>query len=291
MEIKVGKLSGFCNGVNYAVSHAYLSTENSKNVYCLGEIVHNEKVVADLKEKGIIFVNDLDLIPNNSKVIFRAHGESIDTYKRAYDKNIEIIDLTCPKVKLIHQKIENKNDSYILLIGKKNHPESIASISYSKDGKIIESENDLFNLKDEINKLKYKKIYVLSQTTISNLKYNELLSKIKDIFGDFIITQDNTICNATSLRQEETINISKTSNKMIIIGGKNSSNTKELFNLSNLYCSDCYLIQDINDLENINFTKDDIVGVVAGASTPKVIIDEIVDYLENLYQKKKSLNI
>jgi len=282
MEIIIGKLSGFCNGVNNAVTKAYQSLKDYKEVYCLGELVHNEIVINEFKNNGMIFVNDIELVPNNSNVIFRAHGESVSVYEKALEKNLNIIDLTCPKVKLIHKIIEKENDSFIILIGKKNHPECIASISYSKHGLIVYDDSDIENIEKLLKKTHCKKIYVLSQTTISNTKYNYWLDIIKNKFTSYEIKENNTICNATNLRQNETIEIAKKVTKLIVIGGKNSSNTKELETISKDYTK-TFLIQDINDLKNIKFNNNDRVGLVAGASTPSSIIKEVSEYLKNVY--------
>ena len=119
MEIKIAKLCGFCAGVNYTIKRATEELENSKEpIYCLGEIIHNERVIKKLEDMGMITVERLDDIPNGSKVIFRAHGEAANVYEYAKDKNLEIIDLTCGKVRLIHNKVEKaKSDSFIIIIG------------------------------------------------------------------------------------------------------------------------------------------------------------------------------
>ena len=289
MEVKIAKISGFCQGVNNAVSKSYQSIKSNNSIYCLGELVHNERVIEDLETNGMIFVESLNDVPNHSKVIFRAHGEPKERYQEAISKNLEIIDLTCPKVKLIHQKMQERNDACIFLIGKHSHPESIASISYAKNGLIIETEEDIEKSNDFILKSNFQKIYILSQTTMSQIKFNNLVSKIKDKYKKIETIVDNTICNATFLRQKEVMELSKKVNKMIIIGGKNSSNTKELYNISQNICNDTYLIHDSEELKNINFNEEDIVGISAGASTPDYIILEVKYYLENLYTKKLHL--
>ncbi len=120
MEIKVGKLAGFCFGVDNAVNGALSSLKENKTVYCLGEIVHNEQVIRELEDKGMITVNSLDEVPDGEKVIFRAHGEIVENYEKAKNKNLEVIDLTCPKVKAIHIKAERESKrAFIIIVGKK----------------------------------------------------------------------------------------------------------------------------------------------------------------------------
>ena len=126
MEIVIGKLAGFCFGVNHAVEEANKLLDNETGIYCLGEIVHNKQVVEKLENKGMKTVNSLDEIPDGSTVIFRAHGEAESVYKMAERKNLKVVDLTCGKVKAIHIKVQrNKEDSFILIVGKKSHPEVI----------------------------------------------------------------------------------------------------------------------------------------------------------------------
>lgn len=284
MEIEYGKLSGFCAGVDYTVNKALDTLKNNKNkVYCLGQIVHNERVIKDLESKGMITVDDIHSIPNNSKVIFRAHGESKNIYKIAEDKNLEVIDLTCGKIRIIRKKIEKeKDDSFIIIIGKKNHPETIGTLSFSGDNSaIIEEENDINEVYDKFKKTSLKKIYIVSQTTYSSHEFDLLVEKIKELFDNNIeIKVDKTICDATEKRQKEVYEISKRVDKMIIIGGKNSSNTKELAKIAKQNCENSYLIQTVDDLNDILFSSNDKIGVVAGASTPKSSIDEVINYLK-----------
>ena len=283
MNIIIGKNSGFCNGVKYTVDEAIKALVKYKKVYCLGQIVHNERVIKDLEEKGMISINTIDECPNNSKLIIRAHVELKKVYDIAKEKQIEIIDLTCGKIKVIRNKISKKiNDYYIVIIGKKNHPETLGVKSFSGNNcSIIENEDDLEALYKDIKKSKLKKVYMVSQTTFNDEKF-EYLTKIISEKINKDINIDKTICNATYNRQQETDNISKKVNIMIIIGGKNSSNTKELEVISKKNCERVYLLQDTKELSKININKDTTVGIMAGASTPENVINEFLDYLNNL---------
>lgn len=286
MKVICGKLSGFCAGVNYTVNKALetLKTSDDK-IYCLGEIVHNERVINDLEGSGMITVNDIGDVPNNSKVIIRAHGEAKEVLDSAKSRNIETVDLTCGKIKLIIKKIEKeKDDSYIIIIGKKNHPETLCTISYAgNNSSILENSEDIISVYDKFKETSLKKVYIVSQTTFSSLKFDNLVEEIKYVFEENVdVVVDKTICDATEKRQEETAIISKSVDKMIIIGGKNSSNTKELANIAMKNCNDTYLIQNVDDLKDILFDKDDKIGVMAGASTPRSSIDEVIAYLESI---------
>ena len=279
MKVIIGKYSGFCACVNYTYTKAL---ENLKNgpLYCLGEIIHNDHVISELESKGMTTVNSISEVPDNSSVIFRAHGEPYSSYMYAKDHNINVIDLTCGKVKLIHDKVDKKKDDYfIIIIGKKTHPEIIGTIGFCGDDYIvIETEDDLADLKSKFNISQKKKIYVISQTTFSSKKFNELTSDIMEILSGVSIFIDKSICNATEKRQEECEEISKNVSLMIVIGSKNSSNTKELYNIALKNCSNVYFIENVSNLDEVDLDFER-VGVVAGASAPKYLIDEVVSYL------------
>lgn len=281
MNIVIGKYSGFCAGVNYTYNKAKEEIKNGKT-YCLGEIIHNEQVIKELEDLGMITVDKIEDIPNNSRVIFRAHGEPLKNYLYAKEHNLEVIDLTCGRVKLIHNKVSSKkDDSFILIIGKKSHPEIIGTLGFSGDNSyVIENDSDIIDALTKVKKSKINKVYIVSQTTFSSSLFDKLVNIIKDKFNNIEIKIDKTICDATEKRQNEVLELSKNSNKMIVIGSKNSSNTKELFNIAINNCKDTYLVQDENDLSNIKFNKDDKVSVVAGASAPKYLIDSIVEKIK-----------
>lgn len=279
MKITIGKTSGFCNGVENTVKRAENALGNEK-VYCLGEIVHNERVIHDLEANGMITINKIEDAPNNSKVIIRAHGELKETYDKAKEKNIEILDLTCGKIKAIRVKISKKlDDHYIIIIGKKNHPESLGVLSFSGDNSnIIEDKEDINEIIDKVNNSLLNKIYIVSQTTFNSDKFDELISIIKNKTTKEVIV-DKTICDATSKRQNETRELSKIVDTMIIVGGKKSSNTKELEIIAKENCNNVILIQEKDDLKN-NQIVGEHIGIMAGASTPTIVVEEIIKELK-----------
>ena len=281
MNIIIGKTSGFCNGVENTVKRAEDALSKEK-VYCLGEIVHNERVINDLENKGMITISNIDESPDNSKVIIRAHGELKETYDKAKEKNIEIIDLTCGKIKAIRVKISKKvGDHYIIIIGKKNHPESLGVLSFSgNNSNIIEDKEDVKEVITNFNKTNLDKIYIVSQTTFNSDKFDELVNLIKESTNKEVEV-DKTICDATSKRQNETRELSKTVDTMIIVGGKKSSNTKELEIIAKEHCDNVILIQDKEDLKDNNIVGENI-GIMAGASTPTIVVDEIINEIKKL---------
>ena len=281
MNIIIGKTSGFCNGVENTVKRAEDALSKEK-VYCLGEIVHNERVINDLENKGMITISNIDESPDNSKVIIRAHGELKETYDKAKEKNIEIIDLTCGKIKAIRVKISKKvGDHYIIIIGKKNHPESLGVLSFSgNNSNIIEDKEDVKEVITNFNKTNLDKIYIVSQTTFNSDKFDELVNLIKESTNKEVEV-DKTICDATSKRQNETRELSKTVDTMIIVGGKKSSNTKELEIIAKEHCDNVILIQDKEDLKDNNIVGENI-GIMAGASTPTIVVEEIINEIKKL---------
>ena len=284
MNIVVGKLAGVCGGVINSVSKTDKLLEDGIKTYCLGELVHNKQVVDKLKDKGLAFIDTLEEVEDGSRVIIRAHGVTKETYELAKKKKLDIIDLTCPNVLRIHEKAIKlvEEDFFIVLIAQKDHPEAIGTISFcGKDSVILEDKNGISEVVRLFKNSSKNKVAVISQTTYSMLKFDELVEELKNQLNDYEINIDNTICSATELRQKETSKLATEVDAMIIIGGKNSSNTKKLYDIASSKCKNTYIVETIDDLKE-DMSIFDIVGVMAGASTPKESIDEVVDYLKSV---------
>lgn len=270
MEIIIGRESGFCFGVKRAVDGVENEVSSSGKLKCLGEIVHNEVVVKKLMDKGVVFVDNIDEVKDNEYLAIRAHGVPEDVYKKAEERNIKLLDFTCPKVMQIHQKIkEASNNGYsIILIGKKEHPETIGSMGYAKDVYVIEDISEIEALP------LFDKVFSIVQTTFSLDKYMSIEKKLKEKYSNIVCI--NSICPSTRNRQEECRKIAREADFMIIVGGKNSSNTKKLFEVACSECENCIIIQDENDKKIEESKKYDIIGVMSGASTPMETIDKVV---------------
>lgn len=284
MNIVVGKLAGVCGGVINSVSKTDKLLEDGIKTYCLGELVHNKQVVDKLKDKGLVFIDTLEEVEDGSRVIIRAHGVTKETYELAKKKKLDIIDLTCPNVLRIHEKAIKlvEEDFFIVLIAQKDHPEAIGTISFcGKDSVILEDKNGISEVVRLFKNSSKNKVAVISQTTYSMIKFDELVEELKNQLNDYEINIDNTICSATELRQKETSKLATEVDAMIIIGGKNSSNTKKLYDIASSKCKNTYIVETIDDLKE-DMSIFDIVGVMAGASTPKESIDEVVDYLKSV---------
>lgn len=284
MEIIVGKKSGFCYGVKNAVDKATEELANSSEVvYCLGELVHNKQVTNKLKEKGLVFIDDID--EANGKTIIRAHGIKKEIYEKAKKLHIELKDLTCPKVLKIHELVEehSKNGYYIFLVGSANHPETIGSYSFcGKNSSIIEKISDLERVVIEFQKTNLKKALLITQTTFNLREFEEISKQLSETMekNKCELKVINTICLTTELRQKETETLSQEVELMIIIGGKNSSNTRKLYDISLKNCENVILVETKEDID-INYIKQfEKIGVMAGASTPSESIDNIIELIK-----------
>lgn len=285
MEYIVGKTAGFCYGVKNAVEKSEKALENEKPIYCLGEIVHNKNVVKDLENKGIIFIDDLKQNLEKRRTIIRAHGIAKEVYTQADKMGIDLIDLTCPKVLKIHKIVSeyNEKEYYIFLVGSKKHPEIIGTASFCGDDvSIIENIDDINISIDNFKKSNRKKLAIVVQTTFSLQKFTEITESIKKKFKNFEnIEVVNTICNATKIRQEETEELSKKVDCMIIVGGKNSSNTKKLYEISKKNCNNTICVEEVNEIDKGVLKQGNIVGIMAGASTPQCSINSVIELVKN----------
>ena len=274
MEIIEAKYAGMCGGVKYTVTSAnkILDENPGKKVYCLGELVHNKTVVGNLEEKGLVVIEDINHVPDNNIVIFRAHGVTKDNYEIAKQKGLIVYDLTCKKVIDVHDKVEAKSDYFVIIIGSKIHAESVATLSFAgKNSTIIESEDDLEETYSVIRNTGLKNVYIVAQTTYSSKKFDDLADRIKETLekDNIEVIIDKTICMATEIRQEEADNLSKQADYTIIIGGKNSSNTKKLYEIASKNCDKVQFIENEDELDISVFDQNvNKVLVLAGASTP-----------------------
>ena len=276
-EVIVAKSAGFCFGVQRAVDTVYNQC-GGKNVFTYGPIIHNEEVVKDLENKGVHVINSADEINDDSTVIIRSHGVSKDVYDSLHEKNVNIVDATCPFVLKIHKivKEESANGSQIVIIGNENHPEVEGIMGWSlSDTYVIDTSEKAQNLVLDSQ----RRVCIVSQTTFNYNKFQELVEIINKKGYDIIVL--NTICNATEERQTEAAKIARDVDAMIVIGGRNSSNTQKLFEICKNECNNTYYIQTVKDLDITCFESIDSVGITAGASTPNKIIEEVQKNVRN----------
>ena len=282
------KVYGTCAGANKAIEAAYkLKKENKdKNIYIYKEILHNPYIINELLKDDIKCIDDLSILNENDILIIRAHGEPKETYDYLNSHNIEYYDATCTNVLKVHKLATQKQkDGYkIIIIGKKTHPEVIGTNGWiNNEGIIIEDKDDYKELNNN------DKYFIVCQTTISHKKLQELLNYMNENNISYEI--ENTICNAQKLIQTSSVTLAEQKDIMFVIGGKESSNTKELYNLCN-EVTKTYYFSDIKDFFNFikkeKYTLNTKIGFTGGASTPKEQIKEYANLLEFfIYYKTK----
>ena len=277
MEVIRAKTAGFCFGVKRAVDTVYEQLEKaseSTTIYTYGPIIHNEEVVKDMKQKGIIVLQseaELDALTEGT-VIIRSHGVEKAIYDKLNAKGIKIVDATCPFVKKIHNIVqkESTNGNYIIIVGNPQHPEVEGIRGW------CEGESTVIKTKEQAEKFLEsppEKVCIVSQTTFNYKNFQELVEILAKKRYDKLVL--NTICNATSERQAEAAEIAKTVDAMVVIGGRHSSNTQKLYEICSGECKNTYYIQTLADLDSDSFQSIQCVGITAGASTPNKIIEEV----------------
>jgi len=285
LKIILAKHAGFCFGVMRAVKAVYDKVASGEPIYTIGPIIHNPQVVDELRKKGVVIEEDIDRIENGT-VIIRSHGVVPAIYERIKEKNLKLVDATCPYVKRIHEKVRrfHENDYQIIIVGEREHPEVIGINGWCNNQAII------LNDSSDIDSLPpVKKACVVAQTTITQEKWDEVIGAITPRVQDLEIF--NTICYTTSERQKEAVAISKIASVMLVIGGKNSSNTQKLFNICKQYCKRTYAIETAADIPLLHLGSNDIVGITAGASTPDWIIKEVVSRMsEQEHMNQQDVN-
>ena len=248
MEILLAKTAGFCFGVKRAVETVYEQVGKG-NIYTYGPIIHNEEVVKDLEQKGVFVIDkesDISALSEGT-VVIRSHGVERRIYDLIKDNSLELVDATCPFVKKIHNIVDKDSGqgNQIIIIGNPNHPEVMGIVGWCNTKPIVlETIEEAENLEIPED----RKISLVSQTTFNHKKFNSIV----EIFEKkgYNITVYNTICNATEERQKETASIAQQVDAMIVIGGRNSSNTQKLYDISKKECANTYYIQTLVDLDS-----------------------------------------
>ena len=275
MEIIIAKHAGFCSGVDRAVKMTQAELAKGGYVYSYGPLIHNKQAVERLEKDGLRTIDDYSNI-GEGKIIVRAHGVSEKTIGDIEETDLVLIDTTCPYVKSVHKKVAEyyKEGYQIIIIGDKDHPEVIGINGWCDDSAIIiDTASEALELSN------IDKSCVVSQTTNRLEKFIQLSNIIKEKSDEMKLF--NTICNATKLRQEACIEVSKKVDVMIVLGGKHSSNTIKLAEVSRQYCDNVYHIETIEELALQRLQSFYKIGLTAGASTPDWLIEEAVKVMEN----------
>ena len=285
MEVKVAKTAGFCFGVQRAVDKVYELIGSCPNrLFTLGPIIHNEEVVNDLEKKGVRVASEDDLrtLPKGSTVVIRSHGVGKEVYDHLEEYGLSYVDVTCPFVLKIHRIVEKESraGAHIVIIGDPDHPEVVGICGWCMGPyTVIRTEQDALDFVFPAD----KNICIVSQTTFNYNKFKDLVEILSKKRYDNtvlnILNILNTICNATEERQREAKSIAGEVDTMLVVGGRHSSNTQKLFEICKKECENTYYIQTPVDLDSDMFQCSSYVGITAGASTPKKIIEEVQEHV------------
>ena len=275
MKVTVAKTAGFCFGVDRAVSLVEQQATCGKPVFTLGPIIHNRHVVEKLSRSGVREISSVEEAEQGSVVIIRSHGVSRDIYEQLKAKGVEVVDATCPFVKRIHKIVEQADSSgrKCIIIGTKTHPEVIAIAGWCTDPRIFETPEELAQWLSESPQNRELPLTMVCQTTNTEKLWRNCREIIKKQCTNHEIF--DTICEATEKRQKEAGELSKISDAMVIVGDRNSSNTKRLAVICRQFCDHVTLVEQADDLDLSHFSHAKTVGITAGASTPAWIIKEV----------------
>lgn len=274
MEVKVGKYVGFCSGVQRAIKGVVRALEENSRIYCIGEIIHNPVVIESLRQRGLEMVDDVDSIPTGSHLIIRSHGVRRGIIEMAKTRGLRIHDFTCPKVKKIHNLVEElENEGYnIVVIGNAHHPEVQAITSIARREVHVLERPESFKLPLS------GAIAVVVQTTFNPDFFYEIVKKIVGLSKKTLIY--NTLCEETLKRQKEALRLAAEVDFFIVVGGKNSSNTKTLHDLIKERVPSIH-IESSGELDRKMFKNIRRIGVISGASTPEEEVMRVVEALRS----------
>ncbi len=288
MELIRAEYSGFCFGVNKAVETAYQCIENNagkKEIFTHGQLIHNKDVTDELAKKGAGIIGDLKEAPAGSIVIVRSHGEPKSFYETAEQRGIELIDTTCPYVAKIHALVREAFDrgENIVIIGDKTHPEVIGINGWCDNSATV-----IGNTADA-EAFSAVSAFIVCQTTIKQRMLEETIGILEK--KGIQISVRNTICNATAERQKAAAELAGKTEAMIVIGGRNSSNTRKLYEICAQNCLNTYFIENIGDLPLKQLKNYNKIGVTAGASTPERIIKEVISNMSDNITNENETNL
>lgn len=287
MKVYIADEAGFCFGVKRALNLIAQLNEEDQNVQIYGQLIHNQSVLKNLEEKGIGYIETIEELDREKKLVIRTHGIPREVENKLRKEKIEIIDATCPFVKKIHRIVENIDceKNLIVIVGDKNHPEIIAAKSYSPDAVVINSLQEANQVK------KRDAISVVAQTTLNLDFFKQIVSVLLEKAEKLVVY--NTICYATKIRQEAVKKLAPKVDFFVVVGGRNSSNTRKLFEIALERNPNTFLIEKSSDLYDPDFIKRvsffKSVGITAGASTPVDELERINEFFKNIENIEKEI--
>ena len=279
-EVVISENAGFCYGAGRGVDLLNKAIEGGTPIYTYDPILHNDKLIESFEKRGVKVINDVSELKDLPKglVVIRCHGVEKSVCDAIEATGNEIYDATCPFVKRIHKIVAQKSaeGEKIVVIGNPKHAEVIGIVGWSSTGALVlETEEQVRNFKPDPG----EKICIVAQTTFNRNKFQEFL----DIFqkNSYNMTVMNTICDATRIRQAEADELSAKADTMIVIGDEKSSNSRKLFDICKKNCANTYFIQTVDDIKGKLSGVNGLIGITAGASTPRYIIEEVQSYVRN----------
>ncbi|HAJ96939.1 MAG TPA: bifunctional 4-hydroxy-3-methylbut-2-enyl diphosphate reductase/30S ribosomal protein S1 [Ruminococcus sp.] len=281
-EITVSKSAGFCFGVDRAVQMVYQALDEGKPVATLGPIIHNQDVVNDMVARGARIIEEVSELREGEYVVIRSHGVGRKVYDEIAEKGNPIIDATCPFVARIHKIAKEKTaEGYTVLIaGDESHPEVQGIVGHCDENYFVFKDNFVLNAYFQENS--QKRLAILAQTTYNNIIWGECLKVLPKDDPNVVVY--DTICTATAQRQADSAELARQSDLMIVIGGKHSSNTVKLYDICSGYCR-TYHIENADELDTLDLSDAEKIGITAGASTPAHIIKEVVNTMEEILKQ------
>ncbi|MFN4319796.1 MAG: 4-hydroxy-3-methylbut-2-enyl diphosphate reductase [Aquificaceae bacterium] len=280
-EIIIAEHAGFCFGVRRAISLAEEALKDGQKVFSIGPLIHNPQEVKRLEESGLVPLKDESHLREGHRVLIRSHGIPPQRERELLSKGIDIIDATCPYVKAVHSAVTRlcQEGYFVVLVGEKNHPEVIGTLGYLQEcggrGIVVESKEDL---KEVLGK--EDRVGVVAQTTQKEQFFKDVVGELALWARELKVI--NTICNATSERQEDVYSLAPQVDVMIVIGGKNSGNTRRLYEIAKSLNPNSYHVETSQELKEEWFKGAKRIGITAGASTPDWIISEVVERIKAL---------
>ena len=283
---------GFCAGVDRAIHVVEKAVEKfGTPIYVRHEIVHNKFVVETLKSKGVVFVDELDQVPEGSVVIFSAHGVAERIYEEAKARNLQVLDASCPLVLKVHFSAKRHYNAgrHIILIGHAGHAEVEGTLGQLPEGAItlIRNENDA----ETVDVPADKELAYITQTTLSVAETRKIIEALKRRFPNIIGPEAGDLCYATGNRQAAVLELCSEVDMLLVVGAKNSSNSSRLKELGLAQGLPSHLIADVNDLDPAWFEGIDTVGISSGASAPEVLVQGVVDWLKEKFASVEVENL
>lgn len=285
MNVYIAAEAGFCFGVKRALNIICRVNEEEQGIHVYGQLIHNTTVLENLKDQGIETITSLDTLSPGKKLAIRTHGIPKQDEEHLKRQRIDTVDVTCPLVKKLHHIIEkiDEETTKVVIIGDKNHPEIMAAASYAENAAIVNSEAEVEKIK------KHRSIAVIGQTTLDTEHFKKIVALLVEKANKLEVY--NTICNATKVRQQAVRQLAPKVDLMVVLGNKNSSNTRKLFDIASRKNKNTFYIERSSELNDAGFIEKikhfRSAGIAAGASTPPDEIQNAKNILENITRVKE----